>query len=78
LTDIDCVSRIHDLHVWPLSTTEVALTVHVVVNYDSLDNNFLSKLQQHLYEHFNIDHATIQVESCEGDNECMLGRERCE
>ena len=45
----DRVNRIHDLHVWPLSTTEIALTVHILVNDDSLDNYFLRNLYQHLH-----------------------------
>lgn len=72
LMSIDHVNRIHDLHVWPLSTTETALTVHLVVNDNSLDNNFLRNLQQHLHDHFSIEHSTIQVESSMGDNDCML------
>ncbi|MFO7889340.1 MAG: cation diffusion facilitator family transporter [bacterium] len=77
LMSFDCVIRIHDLHIWPLSTTEVALTVHIVVNDDSLDNEFLLKIQRHLHDNFNIEHATVQVESCEGEDECILDRDRC-
>jgi len=78
LKSLDRVIRIHDLHIWPLSTTEAALTVHIVVNDDSLDNHFLLKIQQHLHDHFNVEHATIQVESCKGEEDCMLDRDRCE
>lgn len=72
LSSIEHVSRIHDLHVWPLSTTEIALTVHIVVNNDSLDNNFLRKLQQHLHDHFGIEHSTVQIETSKQNNECNL------
>ncbi len=72
LMSFNHVNRIHDLHVWPLSTTEIALTVHIVVNIDSLDNNFLLDLQQHLHDHFGIEHSTIQVETSMGKNDCML------
>jgi len=71
------VNRIHDLHVWPLSTTEIALTVHLVVNNDSLDNIFLGTLQQHLHDHFGIEHSTIQVETSIGEIDCMLDSHKC-
>ena len=77
LMSFDHVNRIHDLHVWPLSTTEIALTVHMVVNDDSLDNNFLQNLQQHLHDHFGIEHSTIQVETSMGENDCMLDSHNC-
>ena len=78
ITDFDRVSHIHDLHIWPLSTTEIALTVHIVVNNDSLDNSFLRELQQHLHDHFGIDHATIQLETSMNKSECMLDEYQCE
>jgi cobalt-zinc-cadmium efflux system protein len=70
------VDRIHDLHIWPLSTSEVALTVHIVVKHKQLDNNFLRELQQDLYDNFGIGHATIQVESSTGEDNCMLDKHR--
>ncbi len=75
--DLDRVCRIHDLHVWPLSTTEIALTAHIVVNDDSLDNDFLRRIQQTLHDRFGIGHTTIQIESATGGNECMLDRDKC-
>jgi cobalt-zinc-cadmium efflux system protein len=78
LMGFDRVNRIHDLHVWPLSTTEIALTVHIVVSDDSLDNNFLGKLQKHLHDYFGIEHATIQVETSMGENDCVLDMDKCE
>lgn len=77
LMSFDHVNRIHDLHVWPLSTTEIALTVHIVVNNDSLDNNFLRNLQQHLHDYFGIEHSTIQVETSMCENNCMLDSHKC-
>jgi cobalt-zinc-cadmium efflux system protein len=71
LTGLENVSQIHDLHVWPLSTTEVALSVHLIVVDDSLNSDFLSKLQQQLHDRFSIEHATIQVER-QNDDPCML------
>ncbi len=58
----DKVQQLHDLHVWPLSTTETALSVHLVVDGKQLDNDFLTRMQHKLHDHFGIEHATIQVE----------------
>lgn len=77
LTSFDVVDHIHDLHVWPLSTTEIALTVHLVVNTTELDNEFLTNLQQHLHDNFGIEHSTIQVETSAGENNCMLFKHTC-
>ncbi len=71
------VNRVHDLHVWPLSTTETALTVHIVVNAGSVDNNFLGTLQQHLHDNFNIEHSTIQIESSSDGGPCRLDKNIC-
>ncbi len=73
----DRVSCIHDLHVWPLSTTEVALTVHLVVNDEFVDNKFLRSLQQHLHDHYRIKHTTVQIETSMNENVCMLDSAGC-
>ncbi|WP_239250764.1 cation diffusion facilitator family transporter [Candidatus Nitrotoga sp. M5] len=72
LTSFTHVNAIHDLHIWPLSTTEVALTVHLIVDVNHIDNNFLSNVQHHLHDSFQIEHSTIQVETSEDNNYCML------
>jgi cobalt-zinc-cadmium efflux system protein len=76
LTSLENVSQIHDLHVWPMSTTEVALSVHLVIVNDSLINDFLPKLQQQLHDRFSIEHSTIQVER-QDDGPCMLNKNGC-
>jgi cobalt-zinc-cadmium efflux system protein len=78
LLGLEPVERIHDLHIWPLSTTETALTVHIVVGGDVLDNRFLSELQRHLHDYFGIEHATIQVETSRCKSACMLDSHKCE
>jgi cobalt-zinc-cadmium efflux system protein len=55
------VASIHDLHVWALSTSETALTVHLIVSGPP-DENFVSRLTHELRERFHIGHITIQVE----------------
>ncbi len=59
----DEVKEIHDLHIWGMSTTQVALTAHIVRNTTSLDDRFLHKLCTDLRKHFGIIHPTIQVEA---------------
>ncbi len=72
------VRDIHDLHVWGLSTTESALTVHLVVeDRGALGNAFLAQLQQQLHQRFGIDHATIQLESGDEPCGCRLARQSC-
>ena len=76
LTDLENVSQIHDLHVWSMSTTEVALSVHLIISDDFLNNDFLSELQQQLHNRFSIEHSTIQVEK-QDNCPCVLNKNRC-
>ena len=55
------VSDIHDLHIWALSTTDAALTVHLST-IKPTDSSFINSIQLQLQEKFNIYHTTIQVE----------------
>lgn len=64
------VSGIHDLHVWPISTTETALTCHLVMPAGSSDT-FLMETAQLLKTSFRIGHTTLQVET-HPDNGCAL------
>jgi len=63
------VKGIHDLHIWALSTTDVALSVHLCTSKQT-DLNFISTIQQQLQKQFNIEHSTIQVEYGVTDSEC--------
>lgn len=56
------VSEVHDLHVWGLSTTEVALTAHLVVPTRYLQDNEYLLLAQGLRREFGIHHVTLQIE----------------
>jgi cobalt-zinc-cadmium efflux system protein len=55
------VSGIHDLHIWALSTTDAALTVHISTPLQT-DVTFITNIQHQLHERFDIEHTTIQVE----------------
>ena len=61
LTSLKDVSSIHDLHIWALSTSETALTVHLVTD-SSVDDNLLREITDYLDANFGIKHSTIQVE----------------
>lgn len=57
------VETIHDLHVWPMSTTETALTVHLLVPGGYPGDAYTAQVAAELKERFGIDHATIQIET---------------
>ena len=77
LLSLHTISEIHDLHVWALSTTETALTVHLVTTNNLIDNSFLQQVQQHLHDDFGVEHATIQIENDAAKNSCSLNRPNC-
>jgi cobalt-zinc-cadmium efflux system protein len=62
LADQRGVTDVHDLHIWALSTTSVALTAHLVVPDGTSDEALLGSLTPALKKRFRIDHATLQIE----------------
>jgi len=62
LADLPGVSGVHDLHVWGMSTTDTALTAHLVMPQGHPGDGFVAGISERLRERFNICHATIQVE----------------
>ncbi|HEY9761880.1 MAG TPA: cation diffusion facilitator family transporter [Trichocoleus sp.] len=66
------VKALHDFHIWAMSTTEIALTVHLVMPNEHPGDAFLRQICQELRQHFGIDHATIQVELGDTDEACAL------
>ena len=65
------VTRVHDLHIWPMSTTEAALTAHLVIPGGHPGDAFLIELQHRLAHDFRIDHTTVQIELGDGA-ECRM------
>jgi cobalt-zinc-cadmium efflux system protein len=61
------VTAVHDLHIWPMSTTENALTAHLVMPSGHPGDKALHGLAEELAERFGIDHATVQIELGEAD-----------
>jgi cobalt-zinc-cadmium efflux system protein len=59
---LDGVKEVHDLHIWAMSTTETALTVHLVIPGEQNNDIFLGKTCGQLRDKFGIGHSTIQIE----------------
>jgi cobalt-zinc-cadmium efflux system protein len=64
------VVEVHDLHIWALSTTEVAMTTHLIMNPLPPDDRFLHDLAHDLKRHFGIGHTTTQIEYGDGEEAC--------
>ena len=56
------VAAIHDLHIWPMSTTEIALTCHLVIPAGHPGDAFIHDLAEELDHRFRINHPTVQIE----------------
>ena len=56
------VADVHHLHVWAMSTSDIALTAHLVMPAGHPGDAFLKHVGQQLHEHFHITHPTIQIE----------------
>ena len=66
------VCEVHDLHVWPMGTTEVALTAHLVVVWPERPPPFLSGLEHELQSRFGVHHTTVQLEPLREGISCRL------
>jgi len=66
------VADLHDLHIWAMSTTETALTAHLVVPEFDPNDTLLASLEHVLHERFHIHHATLQIEHSTQDPACRL------
>src|SRR3954451_19180441 len=64
LAQLDGVETVHDLHIWPLSTTETALTAHLVAPDVPSTDALLRAARAMLHDRFGIEHCTLQVERC--------------
>jgi cobalt-zinc-cadmium efflux system protein len=70
------VTEIHDLHIWGLSTTESALTVHLVMPNGHPGDNFMDEIVQTLEERFFVHHSTLQIEQGTTNHSCSLSATR--
>jgi cobalt-zinc-cadmium efflux system protein len=73
LSSLPHVTEVHDLHVWPMSTTETALTAHLVRDVSDCDCALLEQASRDLHRKFEIQHATLQFETV--DHQCHLASE---
>jgi cobalt-zinc-cadmium efflux system protein len=71
LADLAGVSTIHDLHIWPMSTTETALTAHLVMPAGHPGDRVLARVAAELQERFAIGHVTLQIET-DPESACRL------
>ena len=73
LAGLPDVLEVHDLHIWPMSTTQTALTAHLVRTTDRCDCELLEQAARELHDRFAIEHTTIQFEVAGHD--CHLAPE---
>ena len=66
------VAEVHDLHIWPMSTTETALTAHLIMPKGHPGDRFLKNISHDLDHHFGINHVTLQIEMGDTDSPCAL------
>ncbi|HYK24178.1 MAG TPA: cation diffusion facilitator family transporter [Candidatus Acidoferrum sp.] len=74
LASLPDVTAVHDLHIWPMSTTQTALTAHLEMPNGSGGDEFLHNVCQQLHDEFRIEHSTIQIE--QNAKACSLAPER--
>jgi cobalt-zinc-cadmium efflux system protein len=55
------VARVHDLHIWAMGTSQIALTAHLVMPQGQADDAFLQEANHVLHERFEITHVTLQI-----------------
>ena len=72
LMSVDGVNEVHDLHIWAMSTTETALTVHLVMPSGYPGDIFRNSVSDVLHERFKIGHSTIQIEINDSTHSCKL------
>jgi len=66
------VTEVHDLHIWGMSTTETALTVHLVMPGAHPSDGFIAQISSDLRKRFHVGHATIQIEAGDELYPCPL------
>jgi cobalt-zinc-cadmium efflux system protein len=75
LTELPGVAEVHDLHIWGMSTTEIALTAHLLLPGGHPGDEFLVRIAKELHDRFGIEHPTIQIELGDSEHACILASE---
>lgn len=75
LAELRDVAGVHDLHIWAMSTTDTALTAHLVIPTGHPGDAFLVQVNRELRDHFGIEHTTLQIETGDPSYPCPLAQE---
>ncbi len=76
LLNLPGVATCHDLHIWGMSTTEIALTAHLMIPESTINDAFLHQTAHDLQERFGIVHTTIQIERGDAGQSCELAPQK--
>lgn len=77
LAELPGVAQVHDLHIWGMSASEAALTAHLVMPTGNSGDGFLKQVAQELHDLFGIEHTTIQIETGDPNQPCVLAPDDC-
>lgn len=72
LASLPDVADVHDLHIWGMSTTETALSAHLVMPAGMVDDALLVRVVGELRGRFGIEHSTLQIERGDPSHPCPL------
>ena len=72
LLSLPGVTGLHDLHIWGMSTTETALTCHLVIPAGHPGDAALGRVAAELHDRFGIAHTTLQIELADSEEACVL------
>jgi cobalt-zinc-cadmium efflux system protein len=76
LSQLEGVAEVHDLHIWGMSTTETALTAHLVMPSGHPGDAFMASVCTDLHQRFRVQHPTIQIETGDRAHPCPLASDR--
>lgn len=76
LSGLEGVAEVHDLHIWGMSTTETALTVHLVMPAGHPGDAYMATVCSELRQRFRVQHPTIQIETGDQAHPCPLASDR--
>jgi len=72
LAQLPGVAEVHDLHIWGISTTEIALTAHLITPGGHPGDQLMAQIAKELHDRFGIEHPTIQIELGKSANFCNV------
>jgi cobalt-zinc-cadmium efflux system protein len=75
LNGLDGVQQVQDVHIWSVSTTETAITAHLVMPSGHPGDDFLHQLSEELLHQFNIHHSTFQIRLTGSASACAFSND---